>query len=152
MNNLCQIRRAVETDAAILCAAERTAAHMPGLLISQPDELREMAFVEKIRGLVDVGCYLVAEKDGALVGHAVLEPLAPLKSLAHVFTLSSIVVHTNTTGQGIGTELMRALLAWACTKPTLEKIELRVRDGNERALRLYRRFGFIEEGRFEKRI
>jgi putative acetyltransferase len=34
----------------------------------------------------------------------------------------------------------------------MEKLELRVREGNTEALRLYQQFGFVEEGRFEKRI
>ena len=34
----------------------------------------------------------------------------------------------------------------------MEKIELRVRASNDRALALYRRVGFVEEGRFSRRI
>jgi RimJ/RimL family protein N-acetyltransferase len=146
------IRPALETDARILCEAEREIAGTPGRLVSHPDELKEAVYADKIRALADVGCYLLAEKDGVIVGHAVLEPVAPRKSLAHVFTLSSMVVHTGFAGQGVGNVLMQALLQWAQLQPHVERIELRVREQNTTARRLYEKFGFVLEGRFEKRI
>ncbi|MDR3381615.1 GNAT family N-acetyltransferase [Cupriavidus basilensis] len=42
--------------------------------------------------------------------------------------------------------------ATADRTPAVEKIELRVRATNKRARVLYARFGFVQEGRFEKRI
>jgi RimJ/RimL family protein N-acetyltransferase len=47
---------------------------------------------------------------------------------------------------------MGALIDWASRSPAAGKIELIVRSSNERALRLYRKFGFREEGRFRNRI
>jgi L-phenylalanine/L-methionine N-acetyltransferase len=94
--------------------------------------------------------YAVAEIDGAPVGHALLEPGA-LRAMAHVFSLT-IVVHPGNVGRGIGTALMEFLLAWADDHHQVEKIELRVRETNLAAQRLYTRFGFVEEGRFSKRI
>ena len=152
MNNKYHIRPALETDAAILCAAERRIAETPGRLASHPDELKEAVYAEKIRALTDLGCYLVAEKDKVIVGHAVLEPVAPRKSLAHVFTLSSMVVYDGSVGQGVGNQLMHALLHWALQRSQVERIELRVREQNTAARRLYEKFGFVLEGRFDKRI
>jgi RimJ/RimL family protein N-acetyltransferase len=146
------IRPALEADAATLCAAERRIAETPGRLVSHPDELKEAAYVEKIRALADVGCYLVAERDGVIVGHAVLEPVASRVALAHVFTLGSMVVHSGADGQGVGSSLMQALLQWAQQRPHIERIELRVREQNTIARRLYEKFGFVLEGRFDKRI
>lgn len=71
--------------------------------------------------------------------------------MSHVFSLT-IVVHPGNTRRGVGTVLMESLLAWAIENHVVEKIELRVREGNHVAQRLYKRFGFTEEGRFEKRI
>ncbi|PFH11118.1 putative acetyltransferase [Collimonas sp. PA-H2] len=152
MHRKYHIRPAHETDAAILCAAERRIAETPGRLVSHPDELKASVYAEKIRALAAVGCYLVAEKDGVIVGHAVLEPVAPRVSLAHVFTLGSMVVHSGSDGQGVGSALMQALLQWAQQRPHIERIELRVREQNTAARRLYEKFGFVLEGRFEKRI
>ncbi|AMP03675.1 GNAT family N-acetyltransferase [Collimonas pratensis] len=152
MHKKYHIRPALEADAAILCAAERRIAETPGRLVSHPDELKETAYAEKIRALADIGCYLVAEKDGVIVGHAVLEPVASRLSLAHVYTLGSMVVHSGADGQGAGSALMRALLQWAQQQPHIERIELRVREQNTAARRLYEKFGFVLEGRFDKRI
>lgn len=93
---------------------------------------------------------MVAERKGLVVGHALLEPYR-LEALAHVYSLT-IVVHPNNLGQGVGQALMTALLEWARARPGLLKIELRVRETNSRARRLYEKFGFVEEGRLQKRI
>ena len=134
----------------MLCAAEQATALTPGLLVSRPHELQVEAFERKIELLEQDGVYLVAESDGAPVGHALLEPMT-LTALSHVFSLT-IVVHPGHLGCGIGTTLMTALMEWADSQPRVEKVELRVRATNARAIALYQRFGFVEEGRFERRI
>ena len=144
------IRRAVKADAAMLCAAEQATALTPGLLISRPHELQVDAFERKIELLAQDGVYLVAESGGAPVGHALLEPMT-LIALSHVVSLT-IVVHPGHLERGIGTALMTALMEWAESQPHIEKVELRVRATNARAIALYQRFGFVEEGRFERRI
>jgi len=144
------IRRAVRGDAATLCAAEQATALTPGLLISRPHELQAEAFERKIELLEQDGVYLVAEIGGAPVGHALLEPMT-LIALSHIFSLT-IVVHPGNLGRGIGSALMTALMEWAESHPRAEKVELRVRATNARAIALYQRFGFVEEGRFERRI
>lgn len=145
-----RIRTATPADAPILCEAERETARTPGLLVSRPAELKPEAFAAKIAALNRDGLYLVAERDGALIGHALLEPLG-LEALAHVLSLT-IVVHPGYLGQGVGQALMSRLLDWAQARVGLLKIELRVRETNERARRLYERFGFVVEGVLHKRI
>jgi RimJ/RimL family protein N-acetyltransferase len=53
-------------------------------------------------------------------------------------------------GQGIGEILLSALLDWARSVPDLEKINLLVHATNDRAIALYRKFGFEVEGRRKK--
>jgi len=145
------IRRARVADALALCAAERETARVPGRLVSQPHELHEEAFAQKIAALEHDGIYLVAEHDGAVVGHALLEPAGSLAALAHVRTLT-IVVHPPHTGRGIGTALTHALLDWVRMHPAVRRVELRVRATNAAAIRLYERCGFTEESRFRGRL
>ncbi len=144
------IRAARIEDAAILVAAERATAEMPGLLVSRPYELIPENFEKKIAELAKIGRYVVAEKDGNIVGHALLDPM-PLEAISHVFRLT-IVVHPGFLGQGIGTSLMRDLMEWANQSPRVKKIELLVRATNARAIHLYSKLGFIEEGRFKNRV
>jgi len=135
----------------VLCAAERETTQVPGRLASRPHELHEAAFAQKIADLAAAGSYLVAERNGVAVGHAFLDLAGPYESLAHVRTLT-IVVHPPYTGQGVGTALMRALLDWARASDSVQRVELRVRAGNDAAVHLYKKCGFAEEGRFRQRI
>ena len=48
--------------------------------------------------------------------------------------------------QGVGKALLASLLEWAESSPLIEKICLEVFADNEHAIRLYKRFGFKEEG------
>jgi RimJ/RimL family protein N-acetyltransferase len=63
----------------------------------------------------------------------------------HVATLGMFVIASHR-GRGIGTALMDEAMRWA-REQRLERIELTVYPHNERAIALYRRFGFVEEGR-----
>jgi len=50
-------------------------------------------------------------------------------------------------GKGIGTTLLQTLIEWAGANPLIEKVGLAVFANNEQAIRLYRKLGFVEEGR-----
>jgi ribosomal protein S18 acetylase RimI-like enzyme len=144
------IREARVEDAAILVAADRDTAETPGLLVSRSSELTLESFEKKIVELSKSGRYLVAEKDGKIMGHAFLDPM-PLQAISHVFRLT-IVVHPGYESQGIGNALMKNLMDWATQTPRVRKIELLVRATNQRAIRLYSKLGFLEEGRFKDRV
>ncbi|WP_327884128.1 GNAT family N-acetyltransferase [Aneurinibacillus migulanus] len=53
-------------------------------------------------------------------------------------------------GLGIGERLISCLLDWARENGRTRKINLRVRSDHNRAIRLYRKLGFKEEGRLER--
>ena len=144
------IRLAAPADAEAVARGERETAAVPGLLVGRPGEIPVEAYAAKIATLAPLGCYWVAEEEGAVVGHAFLDPM-PLAATAHVFHLT-IVVHPGFIGKGLGTALMRELLGWARASTRLEKIELRVRETNAPARALYERCGFVEEGRLRRRV
>lgn len=73
------------------------------------------------------------------------------RRLAHVSTIG-VMVDPDWRGQGVGSALLTTFMEWAQTHSALEKVELHVHSENERAQALYRRFGFIEEGRRRKAI
>lgn len=84
------IREARVEDAHAIALAEQDIAQEPGFLCSFPAEINE----QKIKQTITTskkGGYLVAEKDGCIVGHAFLEPLH-LQSIRHVVQLT-ICVH-----------------------------------------------------------
>lgn len=146
------IRPARLEDAPVLAHAERTIAATPGLLASQPAELTDERFAQKIAALAgaDNGCYLVAESAGQLVGHGMLDPL-PLAATRHVVHLT-LAAHPGWQGVGVGRALLTRLIEWAKAAPAVEKIELHVRSSNAPAQALYRKLGFTETGRWRRRI
>ena len=147
-----QIRDACLADAEVLAAAQRAIAQIPGRLASTPGELPDQAFRDRIDRLsrMDCGTFIVITEDGDIVGHALLDPLK-LNVTAHVVDLT-IAVHEGHQGRGHGKRLLSHLIAWARSNPNIERIELRVRSENTRAIALYQALGFIEEGRMRKRI
>lgn len=134
----------------MLWQAEVEIAKVPGQLVSAPHELTLEAFVAKVQELWSEGCYVVAVDAGRIVGHACVERM-PLLGLRHVVRLT-VVVHPGESGRGIGTALLEHLQRWAVAEPDLRKIELLVRATNTRAISLYQRLGFREEGRFKDRV
>lgn len=146
------IRQARVTDAPVLAAAERAIAATPGALASRPHELRDDNFAAKIAELAaaDNGRYLVAATDDELIGHAIFDPLR-LDATRHVVHLT-LAVHPGWQRQGVGAALLAELLAWARAAPAVEKAEIHVRSANTAAQALYRKLGFVEEGRLRRRI
>jgi putative acetyltransferase len=146
------IRRARPEDAPLLAAAERAIARIPGRLASRPEEIVDDAVRRTIVELNERGRgnYLVAERAGTIVGHALLEPLA-LAVTAHLVRLT-IAVHDGHRRRGVGRALMDELLRWARATPGVDKVELQVRSSNDPAIALYRSLGFVEEGRKTRRL
>jgi ribosomal protein S18 acetylase RimI-like enzyme len=146
------IRQARVEDAPVLALAERTIAATPGLLVSQPAELTDERFAQKIALLdrADNGRYLVAETAGRIVGHGMLDPL-PLAAVRHVVHLT-LVAHPGWQHRGVGGALLGSLIEWARAAPAVEKIELNVRSSNAPAQALYRTMGFMEIGRWRHRV
>lgn len=146
-----RIRTAKREDAGVLAQAEYdTAAAQEGLLAAKPYEIPVRAFEQKIEALAAAGSYFVLEVDGAPAGHLLLDPLG-LASVRHVVQLT-IVVHPGHTGRGYGRALMLHAIEWARRAEGVEKIELRVRSTNPRAIALYESLGFAREGVLRERI
>lgn len=146
------IRLATPSDAEAIAAAEAETQRTPGLLVGWPGDFPVDAYRAKIEMLATHGRYVVAEEGSALVGHAMLDPMSlHVHGVMHVFLLT-IVVHPGHLQQGIGTALLGELLDWAKADLRVGKVELNVRAGNLRAQALYRKFGFVEEARFRRRI
>ncbi len=88
---------------------------------------------------------LVALIDGRQVGNAGLDPAHSSQRRAHAAHLG-IAVHDDFQGRGVGKALMQALLDLADRWTPFTRIELTVYADNARAIALYKRFDFEEEG------
>jgi L-phenylalanine/L-methionine N-acetyltransferase len=88
--------------------------------------------------------HVCATIGGRMVGHAGLEVHRPTR--AHSANLG-MAVHDAYHGRGVGSALLQALTDCADGALGLRRIELTVFIDNEPAIALYRKFGFVEEGR-----
>jgi RimJ/RimL family protein N-acetyltransferase len=98
----------------------------------------------------DNNLLVVAEFDGQIVGSADLRN-GQRKRIQHVATFG-ISVLKNFRDLGVGKALMDTLIHWATDHPVIEKVALGVFSNNARAVNLYKKLGFIEEGRKIKEI
>jgi RimJ/RimL family protein N-acetyltransferase len=82
----------------------------------------------------------VAEVDGEIVGQL------HVGRSHHGYGEIGMMVAKDWRGQGVGTALMGAAIAWSRERG-LHKLSLDVFPHNEAAIALYRKLGFVEEGR-----
>lgn len=87
---------------------------------------------------------LIAERDGRMVGSAGLHPGTGLRR-RHVGEFGISVAH-DAQGQGVGKALLAAVCDYADRWAQILRIELTVFSDNDRAIKLYRSFGFEHEG------
>jgi RimJ/RimL family protein N-acetyltransferase len=114
------------------------------ILTEPPIDRRRRAkqFRETIRS--DDAQVFVAEADGEVVG----ELTAFGRTSTGPATIG-MAVAAAWRGQGVGTALMDACVAWG-RETGVHKLSLEVFPWNEAAIALYRKFGFVEEGRLRK--
>lgn len=140
------IRRPRPADAGAIAATMADPRVQPGLL-QMPygteefwrKRIEEMPVGSNVHEL-----FIVAERDGQVVGNAGLTPALGARR-RHVMGLGLSVAHA-AQGQGVGTALMQALLDWADNWAHVLRIELTVFTDNAGAIALYEKLGFAHEG------
>lgn len=111
----------------------------PGERKVNPDVLRE-----RIRQQDQTdGLRLVAVEDGAIIGFLVVRRGAS-RRVSHRADFVIGVLRRGW-GRGIGTRMLNALEKWALEQGVW-RLELGVMAHNERAIRLYEKFGYVREG------
>lgn len=141
------LRRAKPSDAAALAEHLTEPDIFPGLLqvpYANAELWQQRLSTPPVAGSPDL--FLLAERDGHVIGSAGLHPAGPQLRRRHAMALG-IAVSAAAQGQGVGGALMTALLDYADNWAQVLRIELTVFSDNERAIRLYERHGFEHEGR-----
>lgn len=108
------------------------------------DEVEIDDAVNRWVGFSRYKCSLTAVMDGVPCGLSTLY-LQPYKKLAHQCEFG-IIVGDDFRGKGVGSQLLNNLIHLAKVQFHIELIHLQVYAENP-ALRLYKRFGFVEFGR-----
>jgi len=147
------VRPLGDADVPQVLALYRAAAAVPGSgLAREEDEIGEdyvRAFIARAgRNGITLGAFIGDELAGEI--HAAR--MGP-RQFGHVLSDLTVAVRPSAQGRGIGTALFDRLVATARQlKPKIERIELQARSGNEGALRLYERLGFVREGLLMGRV
>lgn len=157
------LRTASEADAeAVVLCRKRVVGTSPFLI----GELQDVPPVEKVRttfaeqaedeSQLSIVAEVVSHSGGASALGAPGSPgeiIATLsfkggnrRKIAHQGAFG-IGVDEAWRGMGVGTAMIEMLLDWAAAHPVIEKVALGVFETNRKALRLYKKIGFVEEGR-----
>ena len=141
-----EVRAATRRDArAVLAHIAEVAAE--GRYIRSEDVTRERArrITKSLRSSwTETGVNLVAFAEGRLIG-TLSAARESSRQTRHVASLG-MSVDKEWRGRGVGSALMAELFRWA-TWAGVEKLALTVYPHNQRAANLYKKFGFVEEGR-----
>lgn len=142
------IREARKADAANLLDYVNAISYESDFLTFGPGEFSmtleaEEEFVEKCYQ-ADNKIFLIAEIEGSIVGNLNFAGGARPRT-RHTGEMGVSVLKKHW-GKGIAGELISCLIGWSKEAGIIRKINLRVREDNKRAIRLYERFGFVKEG------
>ena len=143
-----KVRAGTAADAPALAALVGAIARESPFLLRLPGERPPQ--VKPMRKAIAAGlrrrtyALFVADSGEALVGFCEAFG-SPFRRMAHRAVLV-IGVREAHTGRGLGSAMLRAAERWA-RRRGLRRLELYVSTANPRAHRLYRRLGFVDEGR-----
>jgi RimJ/RimL family protein N-acetyltransferase len=122
---------------ALLLAA--VAEERDGIAAEPPIDVERLATSWKVDGT------LVALSEGVIVGEVRVDPSWM------GFGEIGMMVAADWRGRGVGTALVAAAVQWARAR-ALHKLALSVFPHNDAAIALYRKFGFVEEGRLVQHV
>lgn len=114
----------------------------------EPEEF-DLTAEDEAEYIKNTSLFLVAVINEKIVGSTTLQR-GSTKRTNHVAEFG-ITILNEYSGLRIGTLLMEEVIKW-CKENQVEKIELEVFEENIPAIALYRKFGFIEEGRKNRNI
>jgi putative acetyltransferase len=140
------VRRATTKDAAAFARMMGDPAVYAGLmqLPFPSEEMWSQRLTDSLApGKADV--LLVAEEGGEVIGSAGMHPAGAALRRRHVMMIG-ISVAREAQGRGVGSALMAAMCDYADRWAGVLRLELTVYADNDRAIALYRKFGFEIEG------
>lgn len=143
-----KIRRELPDDAEGIVRYIAQVAGESDFLTFGPGEFKvtpeqERSYLEQM-GAQENCLFIIAEDGPEIVG--ILGFSANTKPRTRHTGEFGMTVRRDRWGKGVGTRLIEYMIAWARESGIVRKINLRVREDNERGIRLYERMGFVREG------
>lgn len=150
-----RVREVELSDLDKIVVLYRAVAARSGGIARQVDEVTEAYVQNFIERCHETGIILTIEDPSnpeALI--AEVHTCSPgIRVFLHLFSDLTIAVHPDYQGKGIGSLLFQTLLQEIESKhPEILRVELIAKESNKKAIKFYKKFGFISEGRLEKRI
>lgn len=149
------IKHASPTDIKQIFLLFRKVAAEPGGIARSDDEITYNYIEEFMQNAANTGVELIAIDDsngGEIIAELHCYKFFP-KAFKNVLSDLTIVVHPAMQGKGIGKKIFLELLNYIELKrPDILRVELIARESNTKAIDFYKQIGFVQEGRFEKRI
>lgn len=144
------VKPATIEDAPALLALYRQMTKETDFLLMTAEESAALTIADEqafIRSFSDASrSYLMLASVGNRLAGSISIKQSGLKKEAHIGVLGIAILHEYW-NMGIGRRLLTAAMRWAENHKELEIINLNVISNNERAIQLYRNFGFLEYGR-----
>ncbi|WP_285769464.1 GNAT family N-acetyltransferase [Peribacillus sp. SI8-4] len=145
----CMIRTGEWKDAEAVLAIQHAVISEGEYFIAVSDEFNKTEQQQRdwIEQLLenDRETIIVAEMKGEVIGWIAFQT-EKRKRLSHKGSFG-LMISNKYREMGIGKKLLGALLDWAEANPLIEKVSLGVFSTNHRAISLYKKMGFVEEGR-----
>ncbi|MCK8061480.1 MULTISPECIES: GNAT family N-acetyltransferase [unclassified Fusibacter] len=147
------IIRSVKVDDAqnILNYVQQVATESDNLTFGEGEFNMTLEEEEKfIEGLIssDNEVMFIAEKDDQIIGQ--IHYSGGKRNRTKHYGEFGITVKNECWGKGVGKSLIQEMIKWAEASRYCEKINLKVRDDNYKAITLYRKMGFKVEGLLKK--
>lgn len=150
------IRTAEECDAGqMLKQRESILADAEYLVTTLDDDMKDYTLEKQKERILkhiegEGKLFILAEVDGQIVASADLRN-GERKRIQHIGTFGIIVIK-DFRNIGIGKALIQTVIDWGQNNSIIEKIGLGVFANNSRAINLYKKFDFVEEGRRIKEV
>ena len=123
-----------------------------GSLTQQEDEISLEYVSDTVRKGLERGLILVIENDGQIVSY-LKAFTSEFRTLAHVLTNATMMIHPEWQGRDYGSKLINAYLQEISVNMShILRFELLPHQSNQKAIQFYKRHGFMQESLAEKKL
>ncbi|AEI51660.1 GNAT family N-acetyltransferase [Runella slithyformis] len=146
------IRKSIIQDLLSIQQLYQTVARISGGIARKEHEISEAYIQNFLTKSLANGCSMVAEEDGRIIAEVHTYSFG-IECFAHMFGDTTICVHPDFQGKGVGRKVFSALLDYVSNeRKDILRVELHARESNAAAIELYKKLGFNVEGRAVGRV
>ena len=146
------IRKSTLDDLHAIQQLYQTVARISGGIARKEHEISEAYIHNFLSKALANGCSMVAEENGQVWGEVHTYSFG-IECFRHLFGDTTICIHPDCQGKGVGKQLFSTLLEYVMRERTdILRVELHARESNPKAIELYKKLGFTIEGRVLGRV